>query len=117
MSFKTNLQTPAKLLKPVFTNPKAQFQFSFPVYRVSGPNRRQFVLPDIGIRATQGHSVGDGAGPGYLMAAQERLDTDQKDLPSFWVHGADPTTWRSSKNLTHLSQVALLATERLCILQ
>ena len=80
MSFKTNCQTPAKLINTVFPNAKARFQLSFPVYRVSGQNRRQSVLSDIGIRATQGHSMRDGAGPGYLMAAQARLNMDQEDL-------------------------------------
>ena len=86
MNFKNNLQTPAKLLHAVFTNTKAQFQFSLPEYSVSGHSRRQYVLPDIGIRATQGHSLREDAGPGYLMAAQERLNADQQDLPSFCVH-------------------------------
>jgi len=95
MNFKPNLQTLAKLLNAVFTNPQARFQFLFPVYRVSGPNSRQYVLPDIGLRSTQGHSMRDDAGPGYLMAAQERLNMDQVDLPRFCVHGTDPAAWRS----------------------
>ena len=47
--------TPAKkkLLIAVFTNPKSRFQFLYPVYRVSGTNRKQFVMPDIGLRAAQ----------------------------------------------------------------
>ncbi len=63
---------------------------------MSGPNRRQFVLPDIVVRATQGHYVRDDAGPGYLMAAQERLNLDnEENLPHFCVHGTDPSAWRS----------------------
>ena len=31
------------------------------------------------------------------MAAQERLNMDQADLPCFWVHGTDPADWRSIK--------------------
>ena len=79
MSFKANLHTPAKLINAVCTIPKARFQFSFPVYRVSGPIRRQYVIPDIGIRAIQGHSVRDDIGPEYLMAAQERLSLDNEE--------------------------------------
>ena len=84
MNFKTNLQTPTKLLNAVFTNQNARFQLSFPVYRVSGPTRKRFVLPDIGIRATQGHSVRDDVGPGYLRTSQERLNADQKYDPAAW---------------------------------
>ena len=94
----------------------ARFQFAFPVNRVSGPNRKQYVLPDIGIRATQGHSLRDDAGPGYLMAAQERLNADQQDLPSFVFTEQTLQPGEALKHLTHLSQVALLATERLFIL-
>ena len=50
----------------------------FPVYRVCGPNRTQYVLPDIGMRATQGHSTRDDLGSGYLMAAQARLSMDKE---------------------------------------
>ena len=82
MSFKANLQTPAKLINVVFNNPNAKFQFSFPVYRMSGRSRRQYVLPDIGIRAAQIHSLRDDIGPEYLMAVQERLSLDnQESLP------------------------------------
>ena len=97
MKAKPNLQTPAKLLVAILTNPKSRFQVSFPVYRVSGPNQKQFVLPDIELRATQGHSVRADVGPGYLMAAQERLNMDPEDLPCFVFHGADPAAWRSIK--------------------
>ena len=74
MKAKPNLQTPAKLLVAILTNPTARFQVAFPVPRVSGTNRKLFVIADIGLRATQGHSVRDEIGPGYLMVAQERLD-------------------------------------------
>ena len=43
----------------ISTNPKARFQLSYPVYRVSGVRQRTFHLPDIGIRALQGHSRDD----------------------------------------------------------
>ena len=82
MSFKANLLTLAKLIDAFCNNPKARFQLTLPVYRVSGPSRRQYVLPDIGIRATQGHSLRDDMGPEYLMASQERLNLDhEENLP------------------------------------
>ena len=63
---------------------------------MSGPNRRQYVLPDIGIRATQGHSLRDVIGPEYLMAAQERLSLDNKEsLRNFCVYGTGPMSRRS----------------------
>ena len=112
MSFKANLQTPAELINAVCNNPKARFQISFPVYRMSGPNRRQYVLPDIGIRATQGQSLRDDIGPGYLMAAQERLSMDNEEsLPYLCDHGADPTAWQS------IADLAFMATELLFTLQ
>ena len=56
-SILTSFLTPPKLLIAVCTNPKARFQFSYPVYRVSGTNRKQYVMPDIGLRAVQGQST------------------------------------------------------------
>ena len=35
-----------------------------------------------GLRANQGHYIRNGAGPGYLTAAQECLNMEQYDLPS-----------------------------------
>ena len=71
---------------PCLPTQRSGFSFLFIVYRVSGPNRKQYVLPDIGIRAFQGHSVRDDIGPEYLMAAQERLNLDHEDnIPHFWV--------------------------------
>ena len=60
-----------------------------------GPNRKQYVLPDIGIRATQRHSIREDTGSGYLLAAQARLSMDKEEsLPHFCVHGTDPTAWQ-----------------------
>ena len=92
-----SLLTPAKLLLAVFTNSKARFQVAFPVYRVSGTSRKQFVMPEIGLRAIQGHFIRNGAGPGYLIAAQECLNLYQEDLPCVCGHGTDPAAWRSIK--------------------
>ena len=51
------------------------------MYRVRGQHRKQYFLPDIGMRATQGHSVRDDLGSGYLMA---RLSMDSEaSLPHF----------------------------------
>ena len=51
---------------------------------MSGPSRKKYVLPDIGIRATQGHSLRDDIGPEYLMATHERLRLDnEENLPHF----------------------------------
>ena len=36
MTATTNILTPGKLLAAIYTNPKARFQLTFPVYRVSG---------------------------------------------------------------------------------
>ena len=50
---------------------------------MSGPNRRQYVFPDIGIRAIQGHLLLGDIGPEYLMAVQERLNLDKdENLPN-----------------------------------
>ena len=60
------------------------FSFLCPVYRACGPNRKQYVLPDIGMRAAQGHSTCDDIGSGYRMAAQERLSMENEEsLPIF----------------------------------
>ena len=57
----TTTLSPGKLLALVYTSLKARFQLSYPVYRVSGVGQKKFLIPDIGIRALQGHSR-DGAG-------------------------------------------------------
>ena len=90
----SSMLTPAKLLVAVFSNPKARFQFSFPVYRVSGTSRKHFVMPDIGLRAVQGHSTRKDIGPGYLIAAKESLRADQEYVPCLCAHGTDPTSWK-----------------------
>ena len=70
-SIVNSLLTPSKLLIAVCGNPKQRFQVSFPVYRVSGTNRKQYVMPDIGLRAVQGHSTRGDVSLEYLIAAQE----------------------------------------------
>ena len=52
-------------------------------------------MPDIGLRATQGHTIGNDPGPGYLIAAQECLNLDPDEIPCFCAHGTDITAWRS----------------------
>ena len=54
-------------------------------------------MPDIGLRATQGHYIRNEAGLGYLIAAQECLNVEPDDHPCFCVHGTDPAAWRSIK--------------------
>ena len=66
-----NLLTPSKLLVAIFGNPKQRFQVYFPTYRVSGSSRKQYVMPDIGLRAVQGHSTRGDISLEYLKAAQE----------------------------------------------
>ena len=66
-----NLLTPSKLLVAIFANPKQRFQVSFPTYRVSGSSRKQYVMPDIGLRAVQGHSTRGDTSLEYLIAAPE----------------------------------------------
>ena len=81
----------------VLSNPKARCQFSCPVSRVSGTNRKQVVMPDIGLRAVQGHSTRRDIGLGYLIAAQSSLKAYQEDLHCLCVHGTDPAAWNSIK--------------------
>ena len=76
-SIVNSLRNKAKLLVAIFANPKQRFQVSFPVYRVSGTSRKQFVMPDIGLRAAQGHSTRSDIGLEYLIAAQEKLKAEQ----------------------------------------
>jgi RNA:NAD 2'-phosphotransferase (TPT1/KptA family) len=59
------LQTAGNSLNLVYTNPKARFQLTFLVYRVSGQGTRRFLLPEIGIRAVQGHSARDDIGTDF----------------------------------------------------
>ena len=70
-SVANNLLTPSKLLVAIFANPKQRFQVSFPTYRVSGSSRQQYVMPDIGLRAVQGHSTRGDVILECLIAAQE----------------------------------------------
>ena len=92
MSLDTSNMTSCK-----FTNRKACFQDSFPVHCVSGTSRKQFVMPDMRLRATQGHSIRNDAGLGYLIADQECLNLDQDDIPCFGLHGTDLTASSSIK--------------------
>ena len=69
-SIVNSLLNATKLLLAIFANPKQHFQISFPVYRVSGTNRKTFVMPDIGLQAVQGHSTRSDVGLEYLIATQ-----------------------------------------------
>ena len=89
------LLTPSKLLVATFANPKQRVQVSFPTYRVSGSGLKQYVMPDIGHRAVQGHSTRGDICLEYLIAAQDKLTAEQKDLPFLCVHGTDHTAWKS----------------------
>ena len=71
-SIVNSLLTPSALLIPIFGNPKTTFASVFPVYRVSGINRKQYVITDIGLRAVQGHSTRGDISLEYLIAAQEK---------------------------------------------
>jgi len=112
----SSLLTPAKLLVAVFSNPKARFQFSYPVYRVTGTNRKQFVMPDIGLRAVQGRYTCRDTCIGYLLAAQESLHAYQADLPCLCAHGTDPASCKGIKDHLISRQAAKLATGRLSTL-
>ena len=68
-SIVNHLLTPSKLLVAI-ANPKQRFQVSFPTYRVSGSGRKQYVMPDIGLRAVRGHSTRGDISLEYLLAAQ-----------------------------------------------
>ena len=57
-------------------------------------------MPDIGLRAVQGHSTRGDISLEYLIAAQDKLTAEQKDLPFLCVHGTDHTAWNSIKQ-TH----------------
>ena len=69
-SIANSLLTPSTVLAAIFGNPKQRFQVSCPVYRVSGTNRKQYVMPDIGLRAVQGRSTRGDVNLEYLIAAQ-----------------------------------------------
>ena len=91
---RTNTLTPGNLLALLSTNPKARLKLTFPVYRVSGLGQRSFLIPDIGIRATQGHSR-DVAGPDVPTAAREPLSYKSSCLPEYCVHGTSLDAWES----------------------
>ena len=84
--------TLGKLLALVYTNPKARFQLSYPVYRVSGVGQKRFVIPDTGIRALHGRSR-DGVGPEVLTSAQEQLFYHPNRLPEYCAHGTSDHAW------------------------
>ena len=48
------------------------------------PTAKQYVMPDLGLWAVQGHST--------LFAAPEKLRAEQEDLLVVCVHGTDHTT-------------------------
>ena len=52
-------------------------------------------MPDIGLRAVQGHSFRSDIGLEYLIAAQEKLRAEQEELPFLCVYGTDHTAWQS----------------------
>ena len=82
------LHTPGNLLNIVYSLPKTRFQHAFQVYRVSGQGLSQFLLPEIGTRAVQGHSTRNDMSVEFLTAAQERLvlnDDTYRTLPRFCV--------------------------------
>ena len=93
--FKTrhNNLTPGQLLAVIYTNPKARFQLSYHVCRVIGVGQK-FLIPDIGIRALQGHSR-DAVGPEVLTAAQAELYHTSR-LPEYCVHGTSTKAWENS---------------------
>ena len=117
MTLKKNSWNPAKLLLTLATNQKARFsKFVSSIPREWYKSQAIF-MPDIGLRATQGHSVRNDARPGYLTVAQECLNLDQDDIPCFCVHGTDLTVWRIIRNYILLYQVAWQETEQLFSLQ
>ena len=69
-----------------------RFQLSYPVYRVSGVGQRQLHIPDIGIRALQGHSR-DDVGIIVLISAQEKLSYHTRTPPEYCVHGTTYHAW------------------------
>ena len=95
--------TPRKLLAVIYTNPKARFQLTFPVYRVSGHGQRSFPTPGIGIRATC-HSRED-VGLEIMSAAQELLNYKSTVRPPVYcAHGTFIEAWerilKGTKSLT-----------------
>ena len=84
--------TLGKLLALVFTNPKARFQVSYPVYSVSGAGQRKFLIPETGIRALQCHSP-DDVGLEVATAAQAEFIYRTSRLPEYCVHGTSLKAW------------------------
>ena len=72
-SIVTSLLTPSNFLIGIFGNPTQRFQVSFPVYRVSGTSRKQYVMPDIGLRAVQGHSARGDIGLEYTDSSTRKV--------------------------------------------
>ena len=79
-SIVNSLLTPSRVLIAILGNPKQRFQVSFPLCRVSGTSRKQHVMPDIGLRAVQGHSTRGDVSLEYLIAVQEKLRAEHKSL-------------------------------------
>ena len=98
LTTRQHILTLGKLQIVICTSPKARFQLTFPVYRVSGQGQRRFLIPEIGILVTQGHCRDDVL-PEVLWASQERLRYNDEDSynrrPRFCVHGTSLEAWRS----------------------
>ena len=58
----------------------------------SGVGQRRFLIPDIGIRALQGHSR-DDVGPEVLTSAHEELFYRTNRLPEYSAHGTSIKAW------------------------
>ena len=71
---------------------------------MSGTSRKQVLMPDIGLRAVQGHSTHRDTGLGYLISAQESLNADQ----GLCAHGTDPAAGKSIKESHSLSPGGLV---------
>ena len=59
------------------------------------PTAKQYVMPDICLRAVRGHSTRGDISLEYLIAAQDKLIAEQEELPLLCVHGTDHTAWKS----------------------
>ena len=67
------------MLVIIFAYPKHNvLKCIFLVCRVSGTNRKQYVMPDIVLRAVQGHSTRGDVSLEYLIAAQENSEQNRK---------------------------------------
>ena len=76
--------TPGKLMVVIYTDPTARLQLTFPADRVSSHGLRRFLVPEIGIRATQGHSLREDVGPEALWV-HRRVFVERK-IPMIAFH-------------------------------